>query len=113
MVIKIFFFDQVKVLFIQNKVKVKGVVVYILILSVCLWYEEYLFYSVYMVICWNNMFEYCGNFIYFVKIFKLLQGLEYDIVIDIYYFEYEGNNYVELMVGYFFFLINFFWVVLD
>ena len=112
-VTKIFFSDQAKVSFIQNKAKVKGAAVYISTLSACLWYEEYPFYSVHMAIRWNNTFEYRGNSIHPAKTFKPLQGPEYDIATDTHHFGYEGNNYAELMVGYFFLSTNLPWVVSD
>lgn len=90
-----------KVFFIGNSVKVKGVVVYILLFSVCFWNEEYLFYSVEKVFCWNNIFVYSGNFFYLLKNFKFLLGLDYDIVIDIYYFKDEDNDDKSIKVSFF------------
>ena len=104
---KIFFPDQVKVSFIQNKAKVKGAAVYISTLSACLWYEEYPFHSAHRAIRWNNTFEYRGNSIHPAKTLEPLQGPEYDIATDTHHFEYKGNNDTEIKVGYFFLSTNF------
>ena len=88
----IFFLNQAKVSFIENKAIYRGAAVYIASLNRCLWYEEYPFYNAEKALRWNNMFEYRGNVLHPDKNGKQLTGPEYDIATDTHHFQLKGSD---------------------